>query len=373
MQRVRGREPLRADRRPRRAAVGRAAVHGAAGRAPPSRSPTLSTCPSSARPARSASTCSTRSPSGRPQYANGRRRRSRDHARVRVVAAPPCPTTATGRSCSCRATPAPATSCTSGAELVAITDWELAHWGDLHDDLAWILVRDTLERFPDLEQRARATTSAAAASASIPSASATSACSRSSAPPSARSRGCAPTTRAARSRGSSSTTRCTRGCSASRSPRSTGVPVPPPHRPRTTPAVRRRGSSTSRSTTCATSCVPALDDAVRGDARQGHRPVAQVPPRGRRRSGRRARRRRAGPARRAARSPRSTTATRSAGVVRRHRAGHHRAPSAHSPTASTRPHATPRSCGRRWARSPTVTSHPSTSSQEAAHDRHDRR
>ncbi len=43
----------------------------------------------------------------------------------------------------------------SGAELVAITDWELAHWGDLHDDLAWILVRDTLERFPDLEQRLR--------------------------------------------------------------------------------------------------------------------------------------------------------------------------------------------------------------------------
>jgi aminoglycoside phosphotransferase (APT) family kinase protein len=43
----------------------------------------------------------------------------------------------------------------SGGELVAITDWELAHWGDLHDDLAWILVRDTLERFPDLEQRLR--------------------------------------------------------------------------------------------------------------------------------------------------------------------------------------------------------------------------
>ncbi len=43
----------------------------------------------------------------------------------------------------------------SGAELVAITDWELAHWGDLHDDLAWILVRDTLERFPDLADRLR--------------------------------------------------------------------------------------------------------------------------------------------------------------------------------------------------------------------------
>jgi aminoglycoside phosphotransferase (APT) family kinase protein len=43
----------------------------------------------------------------------------------------------------------------SGAELVAITDWELAHWGDRHDDLAWILVRDTLERFPDLAARLR--------------------------------------------------------------------------------------------------------------------------------------------------------------------------------------------------------------------------
>jgi aminoglycoside phosphotransferase (APT) family kinase protein len=40
-------------------------------------------------------------------------------------------------------------------KLVAITDWELAHWGDLHDDLAWILVRDTLERFPDLAERLR--------------------------------------------------------------------------------------------------------------------------------------------------------------------------------------------------------------------------
>ena len=47
----------------------------------------------------------------------------------------------------------------SGADLVAITDWELAHWGDLHDDLAWILVRDTLERFPDLAHGC-ATTSA---------------------------------------------------------------------------------------------------------------------------------------------------------------------------------------------------------------------
>jgi aminoglycoside phosphotransferase (APT) family kinase protein len=37
--------------------------------------------------------------------------------------------------------------------LTAVTDWELAHWGDLHDDLAWVLVRDTLERFPELEER----------------------------------------------------------------------------------------------------------------------------------------------------------------------------------------------------------------------------
>ncbi len=40
-----------------------------------------------------------------------------------------------------------------GDRLVAVTDWELAHWGDIHDDLAWVLVRDTLERFPDLETR----------------------------------------------------------------------------------------------------------------------------------------------------------------------------------------------------------------------------
>jgi hypothetical protein len=43
----------------------------------------------------------------------------------------------------------------AGGDLVAITDWELAHWGDLHDDLAWLLVRDTLERFPDLGDRLR--------------------------------------------------------------------------------------------------------------------------------------------------------------------------------------------------------------------------
>jgi aminoglycoside phosphotransferase (APT) family kinase protein len=40
-----------------------------------------------------------------------------------------------------------------GDRLTAVTDWELAHWGDPHDDLAWLLVRDTLERFPELEDR----------------------------------------------------------------------------------------------------------------------------------------------------------------------------------------------------------------------------
>ncbi len=38
-----------------------------------------------------------------------------------------------------------------GDRLVVITDWELAHWGDPHDDLAWVLVRDTLERLPELD------------------------------------------------------------------------------------------------------------------------------------------------------------------------------------------------------------------------------
>jgi hypothetical protein len=42
-----------------------------------------------------------------------------------------------------------------GHELVAITDWELAHWGDLHDDLGWIWVRDAQERFTDLPERVR--------------------------------------------------------------------------------------------------------------------------------------------------------------------------------------------------------------------------
>jgi aminoglycoside phosphotransferase (APT) family kinase protein len=40
-----------------------------------------------------------------------------------------------------------------GDQLVAVTDWEMAHYGDLHDDLAWIYVRDVQERFTDLRER----------------------------------------------------------------------------------------------------------------------------------------------------------------------------------------------------------------------------
>ena len=40
-------------------------------------------------------------------------------------------------------------------EVAAITDWELAHLGDLHDDLGWICVRDAQERFTDLADRFR--------------------------------------------------------------------------------------------------------------------------------------------------------------------------------------------------------------------------
>ena len=85
--------------------------------------------------------------------------------------------------------------------LVAITDWELAHWGDLHDDLAWILVRDTLERFPDLAARLRDYEAASGfphrsrTTGLLPRARAA------AAPPSARSPDCAATTDAARSRG----------------------------------------------------------------------------------------------------------------------------------------------------------------------------
>jgi aminoglycoside phosphotransferase (APT) family kinase protein len=39
--------------------------------------------------------------------------------------------------------------------LVAVTDWEMAHWGDLHDDLGWICVRDLQERFTHLPDRFR--------------------------------------------------------------------------------------------------------------------------------------------------------------------------------------------------------------------------
>lgn len=42
-----------------------------------------------------------------------------------------------------------------GTDIVAITDWEMAHWGDLHDDLAWVYVRDLQERFSDLPARVR--------------------------------------------------------------------------------------------------------------------------------------------------------------------------------------------------------------------------
>lgn len=38
-------------------------------------------------------------------------------------------------------------------DVVAVMDWEMAHWGDLHDDLAWICVRDVQERFGDLRTR----------------------------------------------------------------------------------------------------------------------------------------------------------------------------------------------------------------------------
>ncbi len=42
-----------------------------------------------------------------------------------------------------------------GSHLVAITDWELAHYGDFHDDLGWIYVHDLQERLPDLTARLR--------------------------------------------------------------------------------------------------------------------------------------------------------------------------------------------------------------------------
>jgi hypothetical protein len=39
--------------------------------------------------------------------------------------------------------------------IVAITDWEMAHFGDLHDDLGWVYVRDLQERFTFLPDRLR--------------------------------------------------------------------------------------------------------------------------------------------------------------------------------------------------------------------------
>ncbi|HEX7097423.1 MAG TPA: phosphotransferase family protein [Acidimicrobiales bacterium] len=42
-----------------------------------------------------------------------------------------------------------------GDQLVAVTDWEMAHWGDRHDDLAWIYVRDLQEPFTHLPDRVR--------------------------------------------------------------------------------------------------------------------------------------------------------------------------------------------------------------------------
>jgi aminoglycoside phosphotransferase (APT) family kinase protein len=38
-------------------------------------------------------------------------------------------------------------------DVIAVMDWEMAHWGDLHDDFGWLCVRDTQERFGDLRDR----------------------------------------------------------------------------------------------------------------------------------------------------------------------------------------------------------------------------
>ena len=77
-----------------------------------------------------------------------------------------------------------------GDQLVAVTDWELAHWGDVHDDLAWVLVRDTLERFPDVDAQVR-TTSLRERLHHRPGVCATSSCSPSTGRPSERWPGCA--------------------------------------------------------------------------------------------------------------------------------------------------------------------------------------
>jgi aminoglycoside phosphotransferase (APT) family kinase protein len=38
-------------------------------------------------------------------------------------------------------------------DVVAVMDWEMAHWGDLHDDFGWLCVRDVQERFTALPER----------------------------------------------------------------------------------------------------------------------------------------------------------------------------------------------------------------------------
>ena len=78
--------------------------------------------------------------------------------------------------------------------LVAVTDWELADWGDVHDDLAWVLVRDTLERFPDLEARFADYERVSGFTIEPARGCATSACSPSAARPSARSPASVPAT-----------------------------------------------------------------------------------------------------------------------------------------------------------------------------------
>jgi aminoglycoside phosphotransferase (APT) family kinase protein len=42
-----------------------------------------------------------------------------------------------------------------GDQVVAVMDWEMAHYGDLHDDIGWVYVRDLQERFPSLPDRVR--------------------------------------------------------------------------------------------------------------------------------------------------------------------------------------------------------------------------
>ena len=53
----------------------------------------------------------------------------------------------TRRRCA-TATPGPATSSTRAARVTALLDWEFAHVGDPHDDLAWVAVRNQVLRRP---------------------------------------------------------------------------------------------------------------------------------------------------------------------------------------------------------------------------------